>query len=315
VQSKQREMNFDWRKNIVYVVFIIIFAFFSILLFDKGFLTTTNILNIFRQTAMITIMGVGMTFVISTGQIDLSVGSITALSSITTAMVLRSNLGIILASVVGLGTGLLVGVANGLITTKFKIPPFLVTLGMMEVVRGLAMWITHNAPIPIINQKYNNLFGLGNIGGIPIIFIWTIFIVIIGYIVFNHTPLGVYVLATGGNEEAAKYTGINTHKIKLITFLISGILAGFAGMLYAARMQAGRFTFGDGDELSVIAAVILGGTSLNGGKGTIIGTFVGSLIMGIINNGLIIAGLDVSQQMVVRGLVIVFAVAIGSKKD
>jgi len=177
------------------------------------------------------------------------------------------------------------------------------------------MWITHNAPIPIINQKYNNLFGLGNIGGIPIIFIWTIFIVIIGYIVFNHTPLGVYVLATGGNEEAAKYTGINTHKIKLITFLISGILAGFAGMLYAARMQAGRFTFGDGDELSVIAAVILGGTSLNGGKGTIIGTFVGSLIMGIINNGLIIAGLDVSQQMVVRGLVIVFAVAIGSKKD
>lgn len=168
---------------------------------------------------MITIMGVGMTFVISTGQIDLSVGSITALSSITTAMVLRSNLGIILASVVGLGTGLLVGLANGLITTKFKIPPFLVTLGMMEVVRGLAMWITHNAPIPIINQKYNNLFGLGNIGGIPIIFIWTIFIVIIGYIVFNHTPpLGVYVLATGGNEEAAKYTGINTHKIKLITF-------------------------------------------------------------------------------------------------
>jgi ribose transport system permease protein len=307
--------NFDWRKNIVYVVFVIIFAFFSIILRGSGFLTVSNFFNILRQTAMITIMGVGMTFVISTGQIDLSVGSITALSAITAAMTLEIGGGVLIATLVGLMTGLLVGLVNGVISTQFKIPPFLVTLGMMQVIRGLAKWITGNAAIPILNQTYNYIFGLGNIGGIPLVFIWTVIIVIVGHIVLRHTPFGVYVLATGGNEEAAKYTGINTNKIKIFSFLISGVLAGFAGVLYSARMQAGRFTFGEGDELTVIAAVILGGTSLFGGKGTIIGTFIGSLIMGTINNGLIIAGLDVSQQMVISGLIIIFAVALGSKKD
>ncbi|POZ93380.1 ABC transporter permease [Petrotoga halophila] len=307
--------NFNWRQNIVYIAFVIVFLFFSITLFDAGFLSKVNILNIFRQTAIIAVMGVGMTFVISTGEIDLSVGSITALSSLTTALSLEAGYGIILSSIIGLGTGLLIGLANGFLTSSVGIPSFIVTLGMMEAVRGAAMWITNTAPVPIMNERYNFWFGSGNILSIPVLLFWMLLIAIAGDLVYRKTVFGRYTLATGGNEEAARYTGINTNRIKLLTFVLSGTLAGLAGMLYAGRMQSGRFSFGDGDELNVIAAVILGGTSLFGGKGTIVGTIFGALIMGVINNGLILAGLEVSQQMMVSGFIIILAVAFGSKKE
>lgn len=313
--SKLAIKNLNWQQNIVYIAFIVVFLFFSVTLFDAGFLSKVNILNIFRQTAIIAVMGVGMTFVISTGEIDLSVGSITALSSLTTALSLEAGYGIILSSIIGLGTGLLIGLANGLLTTAVGIPSFIVTLGMMEVVRGAAMWITNTAPVPIMNEAYNFWFGSGNIGSIPVLLFWMILIGIAGDLVYRRTTFGRYTLATGGNEEAARYTGINTNRIKLLTFTLSGTLAGLAGMLYAGRMQSGRFSFGEGDELNVIAAVILGGTSLFGGKGTIVGTIFGALIMGVINNGLILAGLEVSQQMMVSGLIIILAVAFGSKKE
>jgi ribose transport system permease protein len=316
MSSKQLEAapraKFDWRKNIVYRAFAIVFIFFSIFLHDDGFISVSNVLNIFRQTAIISIMAVGMTYVIASGEIDLSVGAITALSSLVTALALQNDLGIFVALIFGVGVGLVVGLVNGLLVTKVRIPSFLVTLGMMEIVRGAAMWITNTSPVPILNDRFNFIFGSGNLGPVPILLIWTVVIVFIGHIIFTKTPFGRYILATGGNEEAARYTGINTDKIRMIALMVSGALAGLAGMLYAGRMQSGRFSFGDGDEMSVIAAVILGGTSLSGGKGSVIGALVGSLIMGIINNGLIIAGLNVSQQMVVKGLIIILAVAFGT---
>ncbi|MED0660175.1 ABC transporter permease [Bacillus smithii] len=303
----------DWRNYIVYLAFIGVIIYFSISLYDEGFVTADNFLNIVRQTAMISLMGLAMTFVISTGEIDLSVGSITALSSLTAALALQSGLGLIGGVVVGLATGLLVGLVNGLLVTKVAIPSFLVTLGTMGIVKGLAMWITDTAPVPIVNSTFNFLFGSGNVGPIPILLIWTLVFTIIAHILLRKTSFGRQTLATGGNESAARFSGVNTLKIKLLVFLGSGLMAGLAGLLYAGRMHAGRFTFGEGDELSVIAAVILGGTSLFGGVGTVIGTVIGSLMIGTINNGLIIMGLDVSEQMMIKGAIIILAVAFGRK--
>ncbi|MDQ0246269.1 ribose transport system permease protein [Bacillus fengqiuensis] len=309
----KRFKGLDWRNYIVYLAFIGVIIYFSITLHDQGFVTTDNLLNIIRQTAMISLMGLAMTFVISTGEIDLSVGSIAALSSLTAALALQAGFGLFGGLIVGLGTGLAVGLINGLLVTKVAIPSFLVTLGTMGAVKGFAMWITDTAPVPIIDPTFNFIFGSGDIGPIPILLIWTLIATVVAHILLRKTSFGRQTLATGGNESAARFSGVKTQKIKLMVFLGSGLMAGFAGLLYAGRMHAGRFTFGEGDELSVIAAVILGGTSLFGGVGTVIGTVIGSLMIGTINNGLIIMGLDVSQQMIIKGLIIILAVAFGKK--
>nr|WP_304219710.1 ABC transporter permease [Fredinandcohnia onubensis] len=303
----------DWRNYIVYIAFVGVLIYFSITLHDDGFLTTANMMNIVRQTAMITIMAVAMTFVIASAEIDLSIGSITALSSLLAALAIQSGFGLIGGLLAGLATGLIVGLINGLLITKVNIPSFLVTLGTMGVISGTAMWITNTAPVPIINESFNFLFGSGSIGPIPLLLIWTLIVAVVGHILLRKTSFGRQILATGGNESASRFSGINTARVKLYAFMGTGIAAGFAGILYAGRMQAGRYTFGEGDEMSVIAAVILGGTALAGGVGTIIGTVVGSLMIGVINNGLIIMGLDVSQQMIIRGLIIILAVALGRK--
>ena len=305
--------KFDWRNYIVYFAFIGVLIYFSISLNEDGFLSTDNLLNIVRQTAMISIMGVAMTFVIAAKEIDLSVGSITALSSLTAALAIQAGFGLVGGVVAGVGTGIVVGLINGLLITKAGIPSFLVTLGTMGVISGAAMWVTNTAPVPIVDPTFNFIFGSGDIGPVPILLIWTLIVTVIGQILLKKTAFGRQTLATGGNESAAKFSGVKTWKIKLMVFVGMGMMAGFAGILYAGRMHAGRFTFGEGDELSVIAAVILGGTALAGGVGSVIGTVIGSLMIGVINNGLIIMGLDVSQQMMIRGLIIILAVAFGKK--
>jgi ribose transport system permease protein len=306
-------LQFNWRQYIVYIAFVGVLIYFSITLSGDGFLTTGNLLNIVRQTAIISIMGVAMTFVISAAEIDLSVGSIAALSSLTTALTLQAGYGTFGAIVAGLGTGLIIGLINGLLITKVAIPSFLATLGMMGVTKGFAMWATDTAPIPITNDNYVFAFGSGDIGSIPVLFIWTVVIVVVGHILLRKTTFGRRTLATGGNQNAARFSGVNVARMKLYVMMGSGLAAGLAGMLYAGRMHSGRYTFGEGDELSVIAAVILGGTGLFGGVGTVIGTVIGSLMIGTINNGLIIMGLEVSQQMIIKGLIIILAVAFGRK--
>lgn len=303
----------DWSRYVVYISFVVVFLFLSAWLGGRGFLTIGNILNIVRQTTMITVMAVAMTFVIGAAQIDLSIGSIVAVSSLVGALTLRSTNSIALALIASISVGFLVGAINGLLVTKLGIPAFLATLGMMGIVKGIGMWITNMAAIVIINEKFNFIFGIGNIGGkFPVLLIWTVLFVAYGVVLLTKTPFGKKVLATGGNEVAARFTGINTARIKLITFIMSGSFAAFAGILYAGRMQAGRYTFGEGDEMSTIAAVILGGTSMAGGTGSVVGTLVGSLLMGMINNGLILGGLNVSQQTIVRGVIIILAVALSN---
>jgi ribose transport system permease protein len=303
----------DWHRYVIYIGFAVVFLFFAILLGDKGFLSPNNLLNIFRQTATVTILAVAMTFVIASAEIDLSVGSVAGLSSVCAAMAV-SNYGMIAGIIAGLLVGAVVGAVNGGLVSMLGIPSFLVTLGMLGIAAGVAQWITNSAPQPILNDAFNLLFGSGNLGPIPGLLIWTAVFVIVGAIVLNKTRFGRQVLATGGNRMAAEFTGVNTKRIKFQVLLLSSVVASIAGMLYAGRLQSGRFQWGTGDELSAIAAVILGGTSLFGGFGSVVGTLFGALLIGLINNGLILAGLDVSQQQVIRGAIIILAVALARKK-
>ncbi|MBX5443415.1 MAG: ABC transporter permease [Solirubrobacteraceae bacterium] len=307
-----RARRFDWREYVVYIGFVVLFAIFAITLSDDGFLNKTNLLNIARQSAIIAVMAVAMTFVISTAEIDLSVGSVAGLSSVTTAMVI-GDVGLVGAIVVGLGTGLVCGAISGTLTTVVRIPSFLVTLGMLGIAHGVAMWISDTAPQPISNETFTTIFGTGTILGIPVLIFWMVAALIVGHVALRRTPFGRRVLATGGNESAAAFSGVNTRRIKFAVLLLSGAVAGLAGMLYAGRFQSGRFEWGEGDELSVIAAAILGGTSLFGGKGSVVGAVTGALLMGLINNGLILMGLEYSQQQIVRGAIIILAVALARR--
>jgi len=309
----QAVRRFDWRSNVIYIAFVVVFILFAIFLSSDGFLSANNMLNIVRQTATISIMAVAMTFVIATAEIDLSVGSIAGLASVVTAMA-TTQWGLVPGIAAGLLAGAAIGAINGGLVALLKVPSFLVTLGMLGLAAGLAQWITASAPQPIGDALYVQIFGGGDFGPIPGLLVWTVAAVAIGWIAMNRTSFGRRVLATGGNPTAAAYTGIRTARIKFTVLLISGIAAAVAGMLYAGRLESGRFQWGQGDELTVIAAVILGGTSLFGGRGAIIGTLFGSLFMGLINNGLILAGLDVAQQSVVRGAIIIAAVALSRKK-
>ncbi len=303
----------NWRQNIIYIGFVVIFVVFALTLSDKGFLNPNNLLNIVRQTAMIAVMAVAMTFVLSAGEIDLSVGAVAGLATVTVAMAIAvaGPLGGVLA---GLATGLAVGMFNGWLTTKVGIPSFLTTLAMMGIAKGVAMWISDTAAVPILSPSYSWVFGGGSVGPIPVLMFWIALIAGIGHVALRRSGFGRRVLATGGGETAARYSGIDTASIKFRVLVLSSCAAALAGMLYAGRLQSGRFQLGEGDELSVIAAAVLGGTSLFGGKGTVIGTIVGALMIGLINNGLILMGLEFSQQLIARGGIIILAVALSQKK-
>lgn len=305
--------RFEWQQNIIYIGFAGVFILFAVLLADSGFTSTNNLLNIFRQTATISIMAVAMTYVIAAAEIDLSIGSVAGLAAVVSAMTIDS-FGLIPGIAAGLAVGAIAGAISGGLVAWLKVPSFLVTLGMLGLVVGVARWITSSAPIPIADQTFIAIFGGADLGPIPGLLIWVAVAVTIGAIVMNKTKFGRHVRATGGNLVAAGYTGVKTARVKFMVLLLSGVTASLAGMLYAGRLQSGRFQWGTGDELSVIAAVILGGTSLFGGRGQVVGSLFGALFIGLINNGLILAGLDVSQQQVVRGAIIILAVALSRKK-
>ena len=309
----RRRITFDWRRDIIYVGFVAVVIVFSILLRDQGFISTTSLMNILRQTAIVTVIAVGMTYVIAAAEIDLSVGSVAGLASVLTAMAL-SHFGLVPGNLAGLFVGVTIGAINGALVAFAKIPSFLVTLAMMGIAFGIAQWITASAPQPILDMTYNNAFGGSSIGPIPVLIVWMLVVVVVGSVVLKKMRFGRQVLATGANKVAAEYSGIKTRWIRFRVMLICSVGAALAGMLYAGRLQSGRFQWGQGDEMNAIAAVILGGTALSGGRGSVIGTFFGALLMATINYGLILAGLDTSQQQIIRGLIIVLAVALARQK-
>lgn len=199
---------------------------------------------------------------------------------------------------------------NGVLVAYLRLPSFLVTLATMGLFAGIARSMTDLRSIPVLNDTFAGIFGSGSLFSIPSLVIWTIAAVVIGHIVYRNTRFGAHVVATGDNPRAAQVSGIKVPRIRLSVLTLCGAMAGLAGLLYAGRLQAAKYTLGESDLMTVIAAVIVGGTALNGGKGSVIGALLGSLLMGMLNNGLILMGLDVSDQMIVRGLIILVAVAV-----
>ncbi len=301
------------QQYVVYVGFLAIFLFFAIVLRDAGFLTTRNLSNIVLQTAPATIMAIGLVFVLSAGEIDLSIGSIVAVSALSAAVTM-SSYGMLAGIAAGLGAGLLIGLFNGVLVAYGRLPSFLVTLATMGLFAGVARSLTDLRSIPVTDSAFTGFFGSGGFWGVPSLIWWTIGAVIIGHILFRETRFGAHVLATGDNPRAAAVSGIQVPRLRLTVLMISGGLASLAGLLYAGRLQAAKYTLGETDLMTVIAAVIVGGTLLNGGRGSVVGALVGSLMMGMLNNGLILMGLSVSDQMIVRGLIILVAVAVSLRE-
>jgi len=314
--TKERPVNklkagSSWHNWFIYLVLVALVIVFSLL--NKHFFSLTNFGVIGRQTAMVSLIAFGMTFVITAAQIDLSVGSIVGLVGMTSTMALQCGCGIFGASIVGMLTGTLVGFVNGVITAKLKIPAFLVTLGMLGIARGISLTLTGTQTVVVYNKAFPAMWGAGAIYGFPASVLWVLLFLAITIIVYDYTVFGNHVKATGGNIIAAKFSGINTDGIIIKVLTISGFLSSIAGLLMTARLAAGRPEVGSGMELDAIAAVILGGTSLFGGRGSIIKTLIGALIMGVISNGLVILGLGSSIQMIVKGAIIIAAVSLSEK--
>nr|WP_276330808.1 ribose ABC transporter permease [Halanaerobium congolense] len=299
-----------FKTGIGLLILVIVLSFMS-----PYFLTIPNILNIIRQVSIIAIVSFGMTMVILTGGIDLSVGSMLAFSgAISAGMMVNSGLNVFLAIFIGLAAGTALGFFNGLAVAKAKLPAFIVTLAMMTIARGFTLIYTNGRPISGFNETFR-FFGAGYLGRIPIpVVIMFMFLVII-YILLKKTPFGRYIYAIGGNETATKLSGINTEKIKVAVYALNGFLAAVSGIILTSRLNSAQPMSGEGYELDAIAAVVLGGTSLSGGSGTVIGTIVGALIIAVLNNGLNLLNVSSFYQLVAKGAVILLAVFLDRKSQ
>jgi ribose transport system permease protein len=280
--------------------------------FESTFLNWSNISQVIRALSFIAIMAIGVAPVIISGGIDLSMGSILGFSGVVTAVLLNNGVDIFSASIGGLAVGLLSGFVNGILVTEAKLPPFIATLGMMSIARGLAFALTGGETIRNLPPEFIAV-GQGAILNIPIpILILIIFAVAIGYFL-KSTKWGRYIYAIGGNEEASFFSGVNVGRMKIFVYTLCGLAAGIAGVLFTARFGVGQSTSGLGYELDVIAAAVIGGVSLSGGRGTIVGVIVGSLLMGILRNGLVLLNVSAYWQQVAIGLVILLAVILDRK--
>jgi ribose transport system permease protein len=305
--SRLREL--EPRRFVVYAVFLLIFAFFAATLHDEGFLSHTNLLNIVRQTTPITVMAVAVVFVLSAGEIDLSIGAVVALSALVTADVMQRH-SPLLAIAVGLGVGIGVGVVNGLFVTALVLPSFLVTLASMGIVTGLARSITDLESVAVDNQRFVDVFGSGNVGPVPGLAFWALGTVALGHFVYRHRRFGAHVVAAGDNARAARAAGIRVDRVRLAVFVLSGASAALAAILYTGSLQGASYTLGGQDLLTVIAAVVVGGTRLFGGAGSVVGALVGSLLMGMLTNGLILWGLTASEQLIAQGALLLLAISL-----
>lgn len=272
------------------------------------FLTPKNVFNILRQNASNLFLATGMTMVIILGGIELSVGSVIALSGCVAAgCVVNLGLPEIVGFAAAIGVGTLVGMSNGFVICKTNIPPFIVTLASMNIAKGIALVYTQGAPIRCMTDVFK-FPGAGYIGPVPTPVVLMVVIFILAVLIVNRTQLGRHIYAVGGNAQAAQFSGINVQKVKFIVYTYTGIMSGIAGIIVASRLYSGQPTAGDGAEMDAIAAVVVGGTSMSGGSGRLGGTLIGVLIIGVLNNGLNLMGVDSNWQYIVKGVVILLAV-------
>jgi len=296
-----------YRSLIILVVMIFVASILS-----PSFLSVSNLFNVTRQISVAGIVAAGMTFVILTGGIDLSVGSIVGLSGVVGAGVLSSTGNTVMAIIAALGIGILCGTVNGLFIAKFEIPPFIATLGMMTLLRGCVLVYTKGSPISIKSDAYK-FIGKGNFAGIPLPIIILLVIFTLSHYILNYTSFGRSIYAVGGNREASRISGIPTIRTEWFAYIINGFLAAVAAVVLTARLGSAQSTSGEGIEMDAIAAVILGGTSLSGGVGFVLPTVVGAMIMGVIDNILTLLNVNPHATNIVKGVVILIAVMIDKK--
>lgn len=273
------------------------------------FLTTSNLLNVIEQSATIGILAAGMTFVILTGGIDLSVGSLVALAGITFGGVVHGGASLPLAVLAGVSVAALCGAVNGLLTTAGRLPPFIVTLGMMSVARGAALMVSDGRPISGYDAGFRTL-ATGRSLGLPTSAVVMLGVVLVAHLTLSRTVFGRYIYAIGGNEQAALLSGVPVQTVKTAVYCISGCLSGITALLLVARLDSAQPIAGINYELDAIAAVVIGGASLLGGSGSVAGTLIGTLIMAVLRNGLNLLGVSSYLQQVAIGVVIVAAVLV-----
>lgn len=294
----------------IYFAFVLLVGIMAAV--SPSFRTLGNTENILEQVSVNGIMAVGMTLVIITAGIDLSVGSVLALSAVVaTSFAHPGAHPLIVPVLMGVLAGLVCGVVNGVLIAKKRLAPFIVTLGMMTIARGAALEYTNGRPVIDLSDAYNEIGG--KIGNIPFSAIIFFVVVLLGIFILHYTRFGRYVYAVGGNELAAKVSGINTDRILIAVYALTGALAGVAGIVLSSRVTSGQPATGAGSELDAIAAVVIGGTSLNGGVGSMAGTIAGILIIGVMNNGLDLLNVSSYWQQIIKGVIIVLAVLLDRK--
>jgi ribose/xylose/arabinose/galactoside ABC-type transport system permease subunit len=297
----------------IYVALLLILIILSSL--SPVFLKPGNLVNILRQSSINGIISIGMTFIIISGAIDLSVGAIVAVSAVFASSFAHndSNYPLVVSLAIGIGAGSALGAINGFVISRTKIAPFIVTLGMMTAARGIALVYTDGKPEINLNDQYRGIGG-GLVWGIPTPVIIFIGVALLAIFLLKYTRFGRQVYATGGNELAARVSGINTSNITLKVFILTGAFAGLVGIIVSSRVMAGAPSAGTGYELDAIAAVVIGGTSLKGGYGRITGTLTGVFIIAVMNNGLDLLGVSSYWQQIVKGCIIVLAATLDKKK-
>jgi ribose transport system permease protein len=287
----------------------LIALFVGLSIASPNFLTATNLSSVIRQTATINIMALGMTLVIVSGGIDLSVGAILAFAGTIGTMAIVRGAPVSVGIAVGLLCGLFWGFVNGLLATSLKIPPFIVTLGTLGIVRGVTLIISGGLPVVGLPRSFDAL-GEGTLAGLPVVLFVLLACAVVTHLILHSTKLGRYTYAIGSNPEAAVYAGIPVVKYTVAVYAISGMLTGLSGMIEASRLMTGQPTAGQGYELQVIAAVVIGGGSLTGGAGSVVGTLIGAFIMGLLSNGSDLLRINPYVQQALIGAVIILAVAL-----
>jgi len=307
------------------IIFILLGLVVVLSIASPSFLQPQNLINVVRQISVIGLLAIGVTVVIISTGIDLSLGSVLALASVVAASFAQApdwarpmypglQLPVLLSFGAGIAVGALCGLINGALIAGFRIPPFIATLGMMTAARGVALIYSNGRPISGLTDEFNYI-GQGSVIGIPIPIIVLAVVAIAAHLMLHNTRFGRHVYALGGNEQAARVSGLNLTRIKILIYVFAGALAGLGGLVLSARIGSGQPTLGQGAELDAIAAAVIGGTSFAGGIGTIWGTLVGALIIGVINNGLDLLNVSPFSQQVVKGVIIVIAIIIDERKN
>lgn len=308
-----RKKSFAWIYSKYGMFFILVLIFIISCILDDVFLTPVNLSNVLRNMSIVSLVAFGMTFLLILGKIDLSAGSVMALSGCLACIVVRDTGSVALAVLVGAASGLICGIINGAVIVKFRIPAFIMTLAMQTTARGMILIITNGTPIRDMGDTFK-LIGQGNIFGIiPIPVIIMLSGLLICWVLLNRTRFGRYVIAVGGNEVSSRASGISVNKTIFLAYLMNGLLVGLAGVMFMARLNSGQPAGATNYELDAITAAVVGGTSMSGGSGSVAGTFVGGLIIAILNNMMNLKGLNSNWQMIVKGIIIAVSVIVDFK--